>query len=371
MKSAYTQDIQTFQELEREYLRQDSKAKSRVGYLCLRVPPEYIQACRAVPLRIIPRSGYDPSGRKALTSHKTLTGFTDIRTDACSFCRSVPAILQTESYHNLNAIIGGACCDQMRRLMDTLQKDLDIPVILFGAPRTWNADRGYFRAEMHNALCRIAEISGHVPTQYELWDRIRINNKLKLIVNRLRHQGKLSNSLLQKIASSPLPPEKVIEHLKGFENRHPITAEIKLMLAGSIPGTWELEVIEGNGARVTADVTCQGDRVFHDPVVENGDPLAQLYETYVENNLCPHRRPVTPLIEYMRELAAQRHVDGVIYRSVKYCHPWGLLAERMRNELGLPTLIVDDDLTSPAVESFRTRVGAFIEMLKMKLKKTA
>ena len=36
----------------------------------------------------------------------------------------------------------------------------------------------------------------------------------------------------------------------------------------------------------------------------------------------------------------------------------------MNEELGLPFLRLDDDLTSPARGNFMTRVGAFVEMLK-------
>ncbi|TKJ39140.1 hypothetical protein CEE37_12025 [candidate division LCP-89 bacterium B3_LCP] len=349
--------ITGFDRLEKHYLASESRPK--VGYLCLRVSPEYIEACGADALRIAPRPGYD------------LSAFTPIRPDGCSFCRSVPAILETDVYRNLNAIIAGTCCDQMRRLMDTLNDLLDIPVILFGAPRTWNADPDYFRGEMIDAFGKIEEITGNAATETELLERIRVHNNLKNSVNHLRRQEKLPTALLQRISCSILPPEEILSFLSNSRDLPAIPAEIRLLLAGSIPGVWELDVIESNGSRVVADATCLGDRVFHRLTSEKGDPVQQLYQTYVEDNLCPHRRPVTSTIDYLKNLMDERQIDGVVYRSVKYCHPWGLLAERMKKELEAPLLIVDDDLTSPAVENFRTRVGAFTEMLKMKLRRRA
>lgn len=351
--------IADFKRLEEQYIASSAGPKPHVGYICLRVPPETIEACGADAVRIVPRPGYDPST------------FTPIRPDGCSFCRSVPAILETNYYRNLDAVIAGACCDQMRRLMDTLKNLLDVPVILFGAPRTWNADPDYFREEMVSALLKIEAVTSHSPTETELLERIKAHNNLKNTVNHLRRQDKLPTALLQKIACSILPPEEILSFLDGHQNWSTINADIRLMLVGSIPGVWELDIIESNGSRVVADSTCLGDRVFYRLTSEEGDPIHQLYKTYVEDNLCPHRRPVTPTIDYVKNLMDERRVDGVVYRSVKYCHPWGLMAERMKKELDAPILIVDDDLTSPAVENFRTRMGAFTEMLKMRSRRRA
>jgi benzoyl-CoA reductase/2-hydroxyglutaryl-CoA dehydratase subunit BcrC/BadD/HgdB len=139
---------------------------------------------------------------------------------------------------------------------------------------------------------------------------------------------------------------------------------VGVILIGSIPVGWEVDLIEEIGARIVADATCLGDRVFEATVSETGDPWLNLYDTYIEKNNCPHRRPVTPLFDYLKSLTEKPSAEGIIYRSVKYCHPWGLLGERIKKELSLPILRLDDDLTSPAMSGFRTRIGAFIEMLE-------
>lgn len=346
--------LQDFRNLEEDFLHKVAVSKPLIGCLCLRVPPEYIEASGAIPIRIAPRPGFDPSGCAM------------IRPDACSFCRSVPAILKTKTYQRLNAIIGGTCCDQMRRLMDTLGNELDIPVILFGAPRTWNAEREYFKGELKIALEKISAITGIKPDENQIADCIKVHNKLRNTIKDLRLRDRLPNSFLHGLASSPLPSEHSLMFLKIFENQPSSDSQIRILLVGSIPGVWELEIIEETGARVVADATCLGDRAFHPIVPENLPPLDALYDVYIEQNLCPHRRPVDPLIDYIRTLAEERQVDGVIYRSLKYCHPWGLLSNRIARELDMPILVVDDDFTSPAVGGFRTRAGAFVEMLKMK-----
>ncbi|MBC8276916.1 MAG: 2-hydroxyacyl-CoA dehydratase, partial [FCB group bacterium] len=188
-------------------------------------------------------------------------------------------------------------------------------------------------------------------------------NQLREIVKNLRAENRLPNSLLHKIAASPTPPEMITEFLQNTDFPV-IDPPVRLMLAGSVPGHWELELIESMSAKVVADGTCLGDRAFHDIVPENGDLLKNLYDSYIENNLCPHRRPQNRVIDYIHHLAEERHVDGIVFLTLKYCHPWGLSAVRFKDELGYPFLRLDDDLTSPAPGNMRTRVGAFIEMLK-------
>lgn len=345
--------------LEQDFLAHSRGEKPRIGYLCLRTPVELIEALGAAAVRIIPRPGFD------------LNDYGSVRPDGCSFCRMIPSILKLDYYRDLRAVIGGACCDQNRRIMDTLRRELEIPVLLYGAPRVWGIEDDYYREEMKLAFNKMAEILKRKLGDEKAQKRIRARNELRREIRRLREADRLPSHILHWMASTPSPPESVLNWLAGMEFQLPAPGSVRLMLAGSVPGVWELEEIMKTGAAVTADATCIGDRAFHPLVSETGNPHDNLYDSYIENNLCPHRRPQNRLIDYMKDLAAGRGIDGVIYLTLKYCHPWGLAAERMKTELNLPFLRLDDDLTSPAVGSFRTRVGAFVEMLKWKRRRAA
>ena len=348
--------LSAFNLREEEYI-QNSHREGRkfVGYLCLRTPVELIEALDAVPLRIVPRPGFD------------IYKYGGVRPDGCSFCRMIPSFLDTWHYPKLNAIIAGSCCDQMRRITDTLHRQLNIPVILYGAPRTWNSDRSYFLEEMNSAFCELAKLLEKPFSEETIFNKIKERNTLRNIIRELRSKKLLANALLHKISAAPLPPQDIVDFLRENPAIYNRNDKLKFLLAGSIPGIWEMEYIDESGAEVVADVTCLGDRVFKEDIEEKGNLFANLYDGYIENNLCPHRRPMTPLIDYMRQLAEERDIDGIIYLTLKYCHPWGLVAERIKKELpGYPILNIDDDFTSPAKGSFRTRVGAFVEMLTAK-----
>ncbi|MBM3326142.1 MAG: 2-hydroxyacyl-CoA dehydratase [Calditrichaeota bacterium] len=320
--------------------------------MCLRAPVEIIETCGAVPLRLTPNYDND----NILTS--------EIRCDACAFCRRIPDMLESEYFGNIKAIYAGACCDQMRRVMDTLARSSRIPVIFFGAPRTWGNHNGYFYNEFQRAAY---ELAGCLETSIDtnkLERRIAARRELNSKANMLLQAVFIPASLLQRIAASPLPAEKTLDFLNRIESDLAPAEGLRLMLAGSIPNRLCVQIIETSGGNIIADAGCLGDRVFRETDGNIQESFRYLYDHYIEQNLCPHRRPVKPLIEWMTELAAERRVEGVIYRSVKYCHPWGLAAQQIKTELDLPTLIIDDDLSDAAISTYRVRIEAFMEMLQ-------
>ncbi len=351
--SSTTAALNRLNRLEQDFLTQASD-QPRVGYLCLRVPVELLEALGMIPIRLISEI---PSAQEPINL---------IRTDACSFCRSILPSLCTPRYTGLSAVIAGACCDQMRRLMDTLSVSLDLPVILYSAPRTYGLNKNYFFNEMNQAFGRLGLTLGYKFNRKILATQVKKREHLRQKILIMRDEGRLPSSLLHRLAESPLPSDMLLGFLDELPPSVLSPDRIRLLLMGSIPSGKELAVIEEFSGEVVADATCLGDRAFYTSRSEAADPLENLYNRVVEGNLCPHRRPNTPLTAYVRELIVRRAVEGVVYRSVKYCHPFGLSALRFKEELGLPFLQLDDDLTLTALGSFRTRIGAFVEMLTMK-----
>ncbi len=344
--------VQDFLKLESDYLKEISGKRPMIGYLCLRTPIELIEAYGAVPKRIVS------------SPEVSTTGYNPIRNDACSFCRQVPELLNPEPYRSLSGIIAGACCDQMRRLVDILNETLEIPAIIFGAPRTYNQDKDYFLSEMKAAFIRLGESLGHEFNENELNKAVKGHQQLRVVVNRKREKGIISPPLLHKLAGSCLPVNRILEFIEGLKPVPEKQDAVRLMLFGSIPSGKEIALIEEIGAKVVSDLTCLGDRAFEIKDIPVENPMEYIYQYYIELNNCPHRRPFTPLIDYAKQQIRDRKVDGIVYRSVKYCHPFGLTAKRFKEELGIPFLQLDDDLTLQATGSFRTRIGAFVEMLQ-------
>jgi len=353
MKSNPRQNqVKDFTGLESEYLESIEGRRSLVGYLCMRTPVELIEAYGAVPIRIV-------SSQVAVSS-----GFNPIRNDACSFCKQVPELMKLDSYKYLSGIIAGSCCDQMRRTVDVLNETLDIPAIIYSAPRTYGQNASFFLNEMKAAFAKLADSLRLTIDENELHKAIKSRKQLRKLVNQKRYDGAISAPLIHKLAGSCLPAEKIIEFLTGLKPLPVNSDSVRLMLFGSIPSGKEILLIEEVGGYVAVDLTCLGDRVFEIKQNLPEEPFEFLYKHYIEHNNCPHRRSYAPLIDYAKQQIKRGAIDGIVYRSVKYCHPFGLAAKRFKEELGMPFLELDDDLTLQATGSFRTRLGAFVEMLE-------
>jgi len=73
------------------------------------------------------------------------------------------------------------------------------------------------------------------------------------------------------------------------------------------------------------------------------------------------------LTEQVLERAREHGAHGVIAHVVKFCDPYLSRLPAVRDKLreaGLPLLILEGDCTTRSLEQHRTRIEAFVEMLR-------
>ena len=74
-------------------------------------------------------------------------------------------------------------------------------------------------------------------------------------------------------------------------------------------------------------------------------------------------------VEDIIRLAKEYHVDGVIDLNLKFCSLYdteGYFVERELKKAGIPVLGLETDYTDNDAEQLRTRIGAFLEMIREK-----
>ena len=84
-------------------------------------------------------------------------------------------------------------------------------------------------------------------------------------------------------------------------------------------------------------------------------------------NNCACFTPNTGRIDDIIRLAKEYKVDGVIDANLKFCCLYdteGYTVEKALKEAGIPVLGIETDYTDTDAEQLRTRIGAFIELLK-------
>ena len=89
---------------QNDLIKQKKAGKLIVGYFCNYTPPELIDACGAIPIRILDNMNHSmkTQGRKW------------IQRDSCSYCKAALGNLKKNTLYS--CIVSGTTCDQMRRL---------------------------------------------------------------------------------------------------------------------------------------------------------------------------------------------------------------------------------------------------------------
>jgi benzoyl-CoA reductase/2-hydroxyglutaryl-CoA dehydratase subunit BcrC/BadD/HgdB len=149
----------------------------------------------------------------------------------------------------------------------------------------------------------------------------------------------------------------------------------RIMVSGcpmAIPN-WKLHSIaQSVGASIVVEESCVGTRYFTDLVEPKGETLNDLLWALVEKYSqipCACFTPNDARVKSVTELAKQFNVEGVIYYTLQYCHDYNVelvKVERALKTEGLPMLKIETDYTMGDSEQIKTRVEAFLEIIRGK-----
>jgi benzoyl-CoA reductase subunit C len=222
--------------------------------------------------------------------------------------------------------------------------------------------------ESHNeqrALVRsLYEITGRVPLKISGSEIIQIIGAITSI------PVEEGNKLLREVLVE-------IEKRKGDNLKGP-----RIFVWGSVldhPAF--VEMIEDLGAHVVIDDLCTGTRGYWADVKSDGDLLGALAYYYLVELRCPRtfkeapsegkRKNYSADLEerfgYLREFTKTWKVDGAILQSVKYCDCHGFEIPQVKdyfNSLEIPSLLLEHSYMIGDREVLKTRVEAFLEMLR-------
>ncbi len=353
-----------------ELQRLRASGKKVVGYFCLYVPVEIIQACGAIPIRFA--RGDNPAA---------VLGERYLRPDACPFCKSTLGKLITDPLYQLaDALVFVNTCDMMRRLPEVASGLVDLPIFQVYLPRTAEnlpARLNEFLRQLKKMMCFLTTLTGidglpALPSTIAEYNRLR--QALKAL-DETRTQNpppvKGSEILDLVLLATLLKPQDVINLVSEAMSNLQFNSQPSLprvLLAGSIlteedRGT--IALIEKKLA-IVADTICTGTRFFAEPIEVKDDPLIALANYYFNRIPCTFRRPNELLYTFTRRLITERQVQGIIYKTLLYCDPWRFEAQPHRTKLQLPVLEIDGDYSGENYQQLQTRIEAFAEMLKRK-----
>jgi len=346
-----------------------------MGYFCTYVPEEMIHAARFVPLRI--RSGDQTPSR----ADAHLQSYT------CAPCRSALDQALRGDLAFLQGAVFPHTCDTIQALADIWQisfPDLYVETIVQPVNLSSASTRPYLIAELQRFRRSLEELIGQEISDQAISASIELYNKKRRLLTRLydlRDRLSAPELFAATGAGFVMPLEeynqllgKLVELLAQEES----TPQDKpgLILVGAVlddPAI--LAIVEELGARIAGDDLCTGSRYFAQPVVADGDPIAALADRYLKRLPCPAKyhpdhQPGEHLLKLVNESkadAASSHVrSGIVFVLPKFCDPhafdYAMIKEKL-DVAAVPHLRLEME-HAPALGQWRTRLQAFLEMIK-------
>ncbi len=368
--------------LELEQLRKEGKKV--VGWLAYNIPEEIIYALGMIPIRV----GQGGDGRLVEV------GARHISTKNCVFVRQALGQFaeKTDPYiQQLDLVAIDATCIQLYRLEELINFYFGYKTVVLGVPRNFATKEGheYFRKEVECFTTKLEEFAGVTLEQSKLEEAIDIYDGIREAIKTLYRYQSLDNAPIswREVSSVinagynldrahylELLKELIVEaEAKLSEPSGRREVEARIFLSGSLipPGDTKLvDIIEQLGGRIVGDDLWSGLNFFLNLEIKEPTPygVADAYLDRVPHGSLPYLDlksdgRLANLKHQLKEFGA----DGIIYHTLRYCDAFTFKAGETKEVLGkLPFLEIHTEYSGSDFEAIRTRVEAFIEMIKSK-----
>lgn len=376
---------------EKEMNEAKEKGKKIIGYTCMSAPMELILAAEAIPVRV--SSGwYEP----------VKLGNRAVPVEVCPVVRSTigTKIIGFSPFLELSdALITSLTCDGMTKLSEILGDYK--PLWTLCPPRLKDSEQSktFWREQLQIVKNKIEQLTGTKVTSQKLKAAIKLVQRATKVFRRLQElrkgnpviMGRDAMLVNQTVMWDDLERwiQKTEELCNELEkrSREKIWAcppdNPRVMVTGTPiiwPDNWKLpnlvEEAKPQGV-IVADELCSGDRFLYDPVGVDEWTMDDMFNAVAERYLLPSTCPCftsedgnEDRVNWLTSKVKEFRVDGVIYYVVRGCMLYAMEYMRIKkalDKLNVPVYYLDTDYTREDMGQIRTRVEAFLEMLKSRV----
>jgi len=359
-----------------------------VGFQGYSLPEELIHALGLIPIRI----GLGGSDRLVELGGRYIS------TKNCVYVRETVGLFadDTDPYiTNSDVFAFDATCLQTFRTAEVVEYYFKKTVFIIGVPRNFYLDEAntYFAAELSNFVSRLEEFAGTKLTEANLAASIALYNQIRAeIVAIYDYQATQHPRISWEQVFDVIQAGYVLdrqEYLGLLQALHGELAagqgeavigrtdddEARIFISGSVipPGDKKLiSIISELGGRIVGDDLWSGlipyvEVDIKEPTIE---AIAWAYLHRTPHGALPYLDLATDgRIARLKSLIGTFKADGVIYHTLRYCDPYTFKAKETKDileQIGIPLLELHTEYAGSDVEAIRTRVEAFIEMIKLK-----
>ena len=344
-----------------------------IGHVCSYTPTALIHAAGFTPYRVLPIG--DSPDRAGQLLHDNL-------------CPHVKRLLDRAMDDDLPALDGMVfmnCCDSMRRLSDAWRAARpDHGVVLVDLPVSNEESAVLFFA---GQLTRLSETlsgwSGQSFSDADVSESIDRFNEMAVLLEEVSQRargGTLDGGsfrlqdLFNRAATEPV--DQTVELLRAVVGEPELLADtdnaVPIYLFGNVlPDPEAFTLFRSCGVHIAGDSVCTGLRAFSHIREEDSDQVfVRLARGLLDQPRCARTfEPSRPgkIAEEVLVEARRCHAKGVIAYTMKFCDPYTSRLPAIREvlrEAGLPLLVLEGDCTMRSMGQQRTRIEAFVEMLR-------
>lgn len=350
-----------------------------VGAYCLFAPYELIDAAGAVPVSLCGTSE-EPIAHAEKHLPRNLCPLIK-----SSYGYAVTGTCPYFFYSDL--IIGETTCDGKKKMFELLGKIAPVHVMRLPQSNNRPQDQQQWRDEIVLLKSRLEDLTKKPVTDAALREAIIRRNRERTLARELygyaRHDPPLLSgfqiyrvlhgagfALDRETHSKKL--QTLIDAVRSAPARKDapgVHKNPRILITGCPIGDATekiIRIIEECGASIVCFENCGGTKDREELVNESMDPIDALAHKYV-NLACSCMSPNENRLTMLRRLLDEYSVHGVIDVVLQGCHTYSIETGRIRETVraaGRAYLTIETDYSSADEGQLRTRLGAFIEMLR-------
>ncbi len=364
-----------------ELLDAKKKGVKVVGYFPGNyVPEELIIASGAVPLCLV--NGGDTPPVEASSSV--------VPHIFCPFSRTQVGerLLKRNPYYAMiDMFVAPITCQHLKKVTEIWEYYGNIEIFKLGIPHQHESDfeLEYYTDRLRALGARLEAFTRNKITTERISSAIELCNRMRELLMKI--------SLMRRSPSPPLTfldfvklnhasfyadPAFMVDILESACRElveKPPAAETdvpRLLLIGPNIGYGDykiLELVEKAGGEIVIEEVCEGIRYYWHTVDSSGDPIESLAKTYLRDRLpCAFMRySAKKRLDFALKLIKDFSASGIIWYELLGCETYDaesyFFAQRM-GERNIPMLILESDYGMADIGQTKTRVEAFIEMVK-------
>lgn len=351
-----------------------SKGSKVIGITPMFFPQEIVHAANCLP--VILQASKEP----------ITLGFSHYPHFFCGLTRGIVDLAVKGKLDFLDGLILSDMCFEMRHVADPLRRFRRFPLIHIQWPLEANEERwfDFITKRLGKCVSKLEELFGNKISEQNIEESVRLYNKNRALLRQIYGLRKAKPGILSAkemsalvISSMVTPIEEnnkfLSELIPELERIQPtVKSDTKLILSGHLCHEVKdgiLDLIETMGGVVVGDDLYTGLRYYASDVNPNIPFMDAFARRYLNLTVpCPTRVDVKrDWAEFLIQGFKDQKAKGIIMILAKNCEPHMIYYPYMKARLesaGIPHLLIQVEHEMVSLEGIRTRIQAFIEMLR-------